>query len=177
MNPETLSVIDNKFMTAALELAQAALAAGEFPVGCVIADGDAVVASGHRSGTADGSGNDIDHAEINALRQLNNAGAIIDRSSLTVYCTMEPCLMCFSAIVLSGIVRVVYAYEDVMGGGTGCDRSSMAPLYRNAQLEIIPGVLRGDSLLLFQRFFADSGNDYWAGSQLYRYTMDQPNSL
>lgn len=177
MNPETPSVIDNKFMTAALELAREALTAGEFPVGCVIADGVAVVARGHRTGTAAGSGNEIDHAEINALRQLSSGVADIDRTNLTIYCTMEPCLMCFSAILLSGIVRIVYAYEDVMGGGTGCDRSGMAPLYRNAQLELIPGVLREDSLLLFQRFFADSGNDYWVGSQLCRYTMDQPNPL
>jgi tRNA(adenine34) deaminase len=41
----------------------------------------------------------------------------IDRSTVTMYCTMEPCLMCFSAILLSGIGRIVYAYEDVMGGG------------------------------------------------------------
>ena len=63
--------------------------------------------------------------------------------------------MCFSAIMLSGIGRIVYAYEDVMGGGTGCDRSTLAPLYRNAPLTVVAGVLRERSLVLFQRFFAE----------------------
>lgn len=164
-------------MNAALDMARAALANGEFPVGCVIADGDAVVARGHRTGTADGSGNEIDHAEINALRQLAAAGLDIERSHLTLFCTMEPCLMCFSAILLSGIGRVVYAYEDVMGGGTACDRSGLAPLYRNARLTVISGVLREKSLRLFKQFFSDSGNAYWSDSLLRRYTLDQPNSL
>ena len=117
MNAETVSVTDTVFMSAALGLAQKALADGEFPVGCVIADDEIEVARGHRTGTAAGSLNEIDHAEINALRRLSDDMPDIDRSTLTIYCTMEPCLMCFSAILLSGIGRIVYAYEDVMGGG------------------------------------------------------------
>jgi len=173
MNPETESVKDADWMRAALDLARSALADGEFPVGCVIADGETVVARGHRTGTTAGSGNEIDHAEMNALRRLYGDAADIDRSKLTIYCTMEPCLMCFSAIVLSGIGRVVYAYEDVMGGGTGCDRSALPSLYRGAQLTVISGVLRADSLMLFQRFFNDSVNGYWADSLLSRYTLNQ----
>ena len=173
MNPETVSASDSVFMSAALGLAQTALVNGEFPVGCVIADGKIMVAQGHRTGTAAGSANEIDHAEINALRRLYDEMPDIDRSTLTIYCTMEPCLMCFSAILLSGIVRIVYAYEDVMGGGTGCDRSSLPTLYRNAQLTVIPSVMRTDSLLLFKQFFADPANTYWAESLLSRYTLEQ----
>lgn len=173
MSPEVTSEKDTAFMTAALDMARTALADNEFPVGCVIADGDAVVARGHRTGTSVGSGNEIDHAEINALRRLGEVMPDADRSSLTLYCTMEPCLMCFSATVLSGIRRIVYAYEDVMGGGTGLDRSGLPPLYRDAQLTVISGVLRKSSLVLFQRFFADSGNPYWSDSLLSRYTLAQ----
>lgn len=176
MNAETVTVSDTVFMSAALDLAQAALVDGEFPVGCVIADGEIEVARGQRTGTATGSVNEIDHAEINALRRLSDHMQDIDPSTLTIYCTMEPCLMCFSAILLSGIGRIVYAYEDVMGGGTACDRSGLPPLYRNAQLTVIAGVLRADSLLLFKQFFADSANPYWADSLLSRYTLEQPLS-
>lgn len=119
MSSETASPKDLRFMTAALDMARTALAGGEFPVGCVIADGRTVVARGHRTGTTVGPGNELDHAEINALRCLGEAGVDRDRAALTLYCTMEPCLMCFSAIVLSGIGRIVYAYEDVMGAGLG----------------------------------------------------------
>ena len=174
MSTETATPNDIRFMAAALDRAEKALDNGEFPVGCVIADGNTIVAHGHRTGTLNGPGNEIDHAKINALRQLHLHRQEIDRSALTLYGTMEPCLMCFAAIVLSDIVRIVYAYEDVMGGGTRCDRSSLPTLYRDAQLSIIPGVLRTDSLMLFKRFFADSGNAYWADSLLSRYTLEQP---
>jgi tRNA(adenine34) deaminase len=167
MNPEAA------FMRSALDLAREALAGGEFPVGCVIANQETVVAQGRRTSTTAGSVNEIDHAEINALRQLTAAAAGEDRAQLTVYCTMEPCLMCFSAVILSGIGRIVYAYEDVMGGGTGCDRSALPPLYRTANLTVLSGVLRIESLLLFKRFFANSGNTYWADSLLSRYTLAQ----
>jgi tRNA(adenine34) deaminase len=165
--------MDTRMMTRALALARQALADGEFPVGCIIADGDTVVAQGHRTGTSTGHGNEIDHAEINAIRQLDRSHPDLDRSRLAIYSTMEPCLMCFSAILLSGIARVVYAYEDVMGGGTGCDRSGLAPLYRDARIAVTAGVLREPSLVLFHRFFAASGNAYWADSLLCRYTLDQ----
>lgn len=173
MNSKTISSGAAGFMAAALALAEQAMDHGEFPVGCVIADDSRVVARGYRTGTTDGSGNEIDHAEINALRQLCSNCPDIDRASLTVYATMEPCLMCFAAIMLSGIVRVVYAYEDVMGGGTRCDRSTLPGLYRDAQLTVIPGVLRAESLALFKRFFAAPQNHYWAGSELCRYTLNQ----
>lgn len=173
MNRQLPPDTDTRLMTQALALARRALAEGEFPVGCVIADGETVVAKGRRTGTSTGPGNEIDHAEINAIRQLNRSHPELDRSVLTIYSTMEPCLMCFSAILLSGIPRIVYAYEDVMGGGTGCDRSSLPPLYRDARLSVTAGVLREPSLALFHRFFADSGNPYWANSRLCRYTLDQ----
>ena len=174
MNPDDLSVTDTTFMRLALDLAGAALKKGDFPVGCVIADGDTLIAKGRRTGTADGMANEIDHAELNALRSLYSKAPDTDRTRLTIYCTMEPCLMCFSAIMLSGIGRVVYAFEDVMGGGTGCDRSTLSPLYRDTHLTVVAGVLRQNSLILFQRFFADSGNPYWADSLLSRYTLRQP---
>ena len=173
MNAETVSAADTVFMSAALGQAQTALADGEFPVGCVIADHAIEVARGHRTGSTPGSVTEIAPAALTALRRLSDDMPTLDRSALTIYCTMEPCLMCFSAILLSGIGRIVYAYADVMGGGTGCDRSGLPPLYRNAQLTVISGVLRTNSLLLFKQFFADPANLYWADSLLSRYTLAQ----
>ncbi len=173
MSPDKLTEKDTAFMAFALELAEIALKQGDFPVGCVIADGETIIAQGRRTGTATGMANEIDHAEINALRSLNTIAPNNDRSRLTIYATMEPCLMCFSAIMLSGLGRIVYAYEDIMGGGTGCDRSSLSPLYRDSSLTVVAGVLRARSVALFQRFFTDSGNAYWADSLLSRYTLEQ----
>lgn len=161
------------FMRQALEQARQALHEGEFPVGCVLVHGRQVIASGARRGTAGGRPNEVDHAEMVALRHLVAAAPEIAREDVTVYCTMEPCLMCFAALTLNRIGTVVYAYEDVMGGGTRCDPEALPPLYRTLRPRVVGGVLRAESLNLFQVFFADPANRYWQGSALATYTREQ----
>jgi len=163
------------FMEMALAQAKIAFARGEFPVGCVIVQGKEVIATGVRQGTNLGEPffSEIDHAEIRALKSLEaNAQAFIPERSV-VFCTMEPCLMCFAAIILAGIKKIVYAYEDPMGGGTCCDLSSMTPLYKDVKIEVVSGVLREKSLDLFCKFFNKETNLYWKNSFLEAYTLDQ----
>lgn len=164
---------DEYFMEKALAHAQNALSAGEFPVGCVIADEKNIKAAGFRRCSGGEHPNEIDHAEILALRALYDSNALDKSEKLTVYCTMEPCLMCFGAILISGIRRIVYAYEDTMGGGTTCGLSGASPLYREKPVEVVPYVLRRQSLALFQQFFSRPENNYWKDSLLAEYTMAQ----
>ncbi|MBI5581745.1 MAG: nucleoside deaminase [Deltaproteobacteria bacterium] len=161
------------FMDEALNEAQKALARGDFPVGCVMVHRDRIVARGSRRGTAAGGRNELDHAEMVALRQLVHLNEELEPAGLTVFCTMEPCLMCFSALILAGVGEVVFAYEDAMGGGSGCDRSQMNPLYRDSPIVVRPHVRRSESLALFQKFFADPANRYWRGSLLAQYILDR----
>jgi len=164
---------DLTYMDLALARAREALTAGEFPVGCIIADRTGLVAEGRRSHSRE-QANELDHAEVVALRALLTDNPAIDRAGLTVYSTMEPCLMCFSTLLLNGVRRIVYAYEDVMGGGTNLKLATLAPLYREMRLEILPGVRRAESLALFQEFFSNPANGYWQGSLLAGYTTAQP---
>jgi tRNA(adenine34) deaminase len=162
-------------MEEAIALAKKALYEGEFPVGCVIISGNKIVATGSRKGTLDGAVNETDHAEIVALRNLseldrNNES---ERSGMALYVTMEPCLMCFGAILLSGIGTVVYAYEDVMGGGTKIDLKSLPPLYSNRKISVVSGILRNSSLQIFKTFFSSPSNSYWKGSLLAGYTLSR----
>jgi tRNA(adenine34) deaminase len=158
------------FMEKALTEAQQALDRGEFPVGCIIVDAENVIASGSRQGTTGIVANETDHAEILALKQLEAYGPV-DRSRLTLYSTMEPCLMCFGAILISGIRRIVFAYEDVMGGGTRCDISRLPALYSDRPVAIVSHILRDKSLCLFKRFFSNPLNTYWKDSLLSQYTL------
>lgn len=162
---------DEYFMKAAIAEAEIALANNEFPVGCVIVYNDEIIAKGSRLGSSNTIPDEIDHAEIIALKNLGRYN--IDRTRAALYCTMEPCLMCFGAILLSGIGKIVYAYEDAMGGGTNCDLKQLSPLYRNNRIRIIPHVLREESLKLFKTFFANPQYNYWKGSLLAEYTLSQ----
>ncbi len=160
------------FMELALVQAEQALKQGEFPVGCVmVADGH-VVASGQRSHSST-TPNEIDHAEILALRDLVTRRPNQDLGRIVVYSTMEPCLMCFSTMIVNGIRSMVYGYEDVMGGGTGIDLTKLNPLYSSMNLVVVPHVLRSRCLLLFKEFFSIADNQYWCDSLLAKYTLSQ----
>jgi len=163
------------YMKEALAVAEVALKEGEFPVGSILVYENEIIATGARKGTAGDFANEVDHAEIMALRNLAGRKEFnaINRQEITLYCTMEPCLMCFGAILLSGIGKIVYAYEDLMGGGTGCCIEFLSPLYRNSPLEIIPGILRKESLAIFKAFFSNPSNSYWKGSLLAEFTLAQ----
>jgi tRNA(adenine34) deaminase len=160
-------------MHQALQDARRALEKNEFPVGCVIAYRDRIVARGQRINSIGKGLIELDHAEIVALRNLQASGASMEMHRATIYSTMEPCLMCYATLLLSGIGRIVYAYEDVMGGSTALDLGNLAPLYRSMQVEIVPHVLRTESLALMQSFFSNPHNAYWQGSLLARYTLEQ----
>jgi len=159
----------------ALEQAQKAFDQGEFPVGCVIVQDKRVIARGARQGTTRNKifFSEIDHAEIRALKYLETNDVQFDPEKSILFCTMEPCLMCFGAIILSGIKKIVYAYEDPMGGGTTCDLKKLPSLYQLSAIEVISGVLRQKSLDFFYNFFNKEDNLYWKNSYLEKYTFAQ----
>jgi tRNA(adenine34) deaminase len=178
-------------MSRALDLASEALSRGEFPVGCVLVSGDDLVGLGARTHSRAGEQNELDHAEVLAVRDWISRGSPVDVGDpfgLTAYCTLEPCLMCMGALILSGVKRIVFAYEDVMGGAAGIDFSSPLTagagkgrvdsaalggrLYFPGAVEIQGGVMRGESLRLFKEFYADPACAYWQDSLLSRYTVE-----
>ncbi len=162
------------FMQQALDEARKALRSKEFPVGCVLVHDNRIIARGRRIHSGPSGRNELDHAEIIALHDLITGHPGINPGQVIAYCTMEPCLMCYAALLLSGIGTIVYAYEDAMGGGTGLLLGHLTPLYREAKIEIISHVLRQESLQLFRQFFLDPENNYWQGSYLAEYTLRQP---
>jgi len=177
-----------KWMSEALDLAASALSKGVFPVGCVLVSGDLIVGSGVRSHTMPEDVNELDHAEVCALRDWIERGRPLGHGNdtdITAYCNFEPCLMCLGALILNGIKRIVYAYEDVMGGATGLDFSRPMTgaagtagglfndnLYAGSRIEILGGIKRKESLALFKRFFSDPAQFYWKDSLLYKYTLE-----
>ncbi len=160
-----------QFMHLALAEAASALKSGDFPVGCVLVENDQILASGKRCNSSGDNANELDHAEVTTLRHLLQEKPRYDLSKVTAYTTMEPCLMCYATLLLSGIRRFVWAYEDIMGGGTNLSLNQLNSLYAGMDVIIIPYVLRTESLTLFQDFFRQY--PYWAESPLARYTLEQ----
>lgn len=160
------------FMEHALRQARKALVAGDFPVGCVLEYKNEVIATGRRCNSFDKI-NEMDHAEMVALRTLLNSERLIDFRQVTLYSTMEPCLMCYSTLLVNGIQKIVYSYEDAMGGGTNLPLRTLSPLYCDLVVQVTGGILREKSLSLFKDFFSNSDNRYLKNSLLATYTLDQ----
>jgi tRNA(adenine34) deaminase len=165
---------DEIFMQAALDEAARALEQHEFPVGCVLVAGSQIVASGGRRNSS-GNPSELDHAEIVALRAYREKTLVSDLP-VTAYSTMEPCLMCYATLLLSGIRRFVYAFEDPMGGGTSLPLGELRPLYQEMEVEIIGGVLRAEAMALFKAYYAKPENSYLRGTLLANHIMGQKGS-
>ena len=106
-----------RFMHIALEEASVAQKAGEVPVGAVVVLGDQVVGRGHNSSLAlmDPTG----HAEVLALRAAATGTGNYRLVGATLYCTVEPCLMCLGTAMHARISRLVYGAPDLKVGATG----------------------------------------------------------
>jgi len=122
---------DIDFMNRAVELALAAEAAGNLPIGALIVLDDEVVAEGQsellKPRYAPGR-----HAEMRALSSVDDnlwPGA----REMTCYTTLEPCMMCFGALLLHGVGRVVFGAYDVLGGA-GTLLEHLPPYYEKARV-------------------------------------------
>ncbi|MEU6506895.1 nucleoside deaminase [Streptomyces sp. NPDC046942] len=98
------------------ELAWEALRASSRPVGAVLygPEGNVVAAGRNRSREPDAppgqlAGTDLAHAEVNALAQLP-AGR--HHPGHRLYTTVEPCLLCSSALMHAHVPHVVFAAPD-----------------------------------------------------------------
>ena len=93
-----------------LDDARKRLAKGQAGVAASLASPHEIIAHGHN--TSQQSGDLTDHAEMVLLHQAARKLREMDeeaRHSLTLYVTLEPCLMCSAAISYAGIKRIVYA--------------------------------------------------------------------
>lgn len=96
--------LDEKFMSLAIKQAELAVNEANWPVGCVIVLNEKVIAQEHNTGFTDK--NRLAHAELKALVSAKD---ILEknRGKATLYTTYEPCPMCFGAMVMMKIARVV----------------------------------------------------------------------
>ena len=99
------------------------------------------------------------HAEMTVLRMAAKRLSEMneqEKSEITIYSTLEPCLMCFSAIATVGIKRLVFSALMEDGSAEvwtahGITCGEMNPLLVKGSIEIIEGVSRNEGKLLLER--------------------------
>lgn len=101
-------------MKQALVEARAAAAAGEVPVGAVVACSDRIIARAHNQ--TERLNDPTAHAEmlaITAAAGVLGAKYLVD---CTLYVTVEPCVMCAGAIAWAQVGALVYGAPDEKKG-------------------------------------------------------------
>lgn len=115
-NANGFSKKDSEFMREAFAEAELALAKAEVPVGCVFVCAEGrVFARGHNETNL--ACNATRHAEIMALQSC--ALLLPFQNKVTVYVTLEPCIMCSAALSIAGVDCIVFGARNDKFGGCG----------------------------------------------------------
>jgi tRNA(adenine34) deaminase len=93
------------------------------------------------------------HAEILALRAAAARVANYRLPGATLYCTLEPCVMCAGALVAARVARLVFGARDLRFGGVRSKFRLADSDILNHAVEVVEGVLAPECLELLQRFF------------------------
>jgi len=147
---------NEKWMQLALEQAELAFAADEVPVGAVVVIDDKLVAASHNMPITTTS--PTAHAEILAL---NKAAQSIDNYRLvgaTLYVTLEPCLMCYGAMVHARVANCIYAASDPKSGVESCGLVSASAAGVNHKVDFKSGIMAAQAKSLLQTFFKAKRN-------------------
>lgn len=142
---------DQRWMREALREAEAACREGETPVGAVVVHEERVIGRGHNQ--TERLQDPTAHAEMIALTAAANALESWRLLDCTLYVTIEPCVMCSGALVLSRIPRVVFGARDAKFGALSSLYHMGADERLNHTFMVTEGVLADESAALIQSFF------------------------
>jgi tRNA(Arg) A34 adenosine deaminase TadA len=140
-----------EYMKTALEEAKQSLKEGNHGFGAVIVKDGRIIAKAHDQ--EENHSDPTSHAELNAIRlAAKEFGRNLEGCVLIT--THEPCPMCATAIVWSGIKELVYGYsiaESIAEGRRRINLSSKELFTRaNANIGIHEGVLHDQCAILYR---------------------------
>src|SRR6266849_8153760 len=143
----------DELMAGALEEASRARDAGEVPIGAVVLVDGAIVGRGFNQPIS--SGDPTAHAEIVAIRAAARAIGNYRLTGATLCVTIEPCLMCFGALMHARIDTLVYgAAETRTGAIVSTVRGGELPGHKH-RFEVVSGVREEECRALMQAFFRE----------------------
>ncbi len=155
---------DDDFMQLAIDQAKIALTNELLPVGVIFAKDDHRIAHGRKTGEAHFR---LDHAEYHACRSaLSNRNGPRSLRGVTVYSTLEPCVMCMGMLLSMRVSRIVYAIPDPHGGGSyllRAPRRIRPERFKEdlPKLEQASGKATASAAELFRQFFKQTRSTFW----------------
>ncbi|MBX2977077.1 MAG: tRNA adenosine(34) deaminase TadA [Ignavibacteriaceae bacterium] len=140
-----------RFMYAALQEAEIAYEMGEVPVGAVIVHKNKIIGKGYnqteqlKDATA--------HAEMIAITAASNNLTDKRLEDCDLYVTLEPCIMCSGAALLSRVKNIYFSTFDPKFGACGSIYNLVNDGRYNHKINIYSGLLENESSNLLKDFF------------------------
>jgi tRNA(adenine34) deaminase len=144
-------MLEEHCMREALRLARESAAAEEVPVGAVVEHRGAIIGRGRNSPIA--RNDPTAHAEILALREAAERLGNYRLEGATLYCTLEPCVMCAGALVAARVERLVFGARDLRFGGVRSKFQVADSEVLNHRVHVVEGVLGPECVELLREFF------------------------
>ncbi len=132
-------------------MARIAETLGETPVGAIVVRQGKVVGRGYNRVETDKD--PTAHAEIIAVRQASADSGDWRLLESTLYVTLEPCIMCASALIIGRLPRIVFGAWDNRWGGFGSLFDFSTDPRIGFYPEVISGVLGNEASNLLRNFF------------------------
>lgn len=143
------------WMDVALQKAEESLKAGEVPVGCLFIYNNEIIATGNN--TVNETCNATRHAEINCIDQVlkfckeKRVEYETVFRNLDVIVTVEPCIMCMSALLQLQVCSIIYGCANDRFGG--CVSVLEVPKFYDSKVIIQGNVKREEAMRLLKDFY------------------------
>ncbi|BGE83345.1 tRNA adenosine(34) deaminase TadA [Staphylococcus petrasii] len=144
---------DEYYMNLAIEEAKKAQQLGEVPIGAIIVKDDEIIARAHN--LRETAQQPTAHAEHIAIERASKVVGSWRLEDCTLYVTLEPCVMCAGAIVMSRIPKVVFGAMDPKGGCSGSLMNLLEEPRFNHRASVVTGVLKNECGDLLRNFFRE----------------------
>jgi tRNA(adenine34) deaminase len=140
-----------KWMKYALREAEKAYSENEVPVGCVIVFQNSVIARSHNR--VETLKDPTAHSEILAITSASEYLNSKQLAGCTMYVTLEPCVMCAGAIVLSKIENLYFGAFDLKNGACGSVMNITHNKIMNHRCKVYGGILDTECGDILKSFF------------------------
>ena len=144
-----MSYSDEYWMDIALAEAHLAFEKDEIPVGAVLVKDNLLIIKDHNR--TNQTQNPLAHAEMLILNEIQKTEKFLH--GYTLYVTLEPCLMCSGAIILSRLSRLVFGAFDPKTGVVGSVYNVLTDKHFNHHPEIVTGVKQEECSCILKDFF------------------------
>ena len=142
--------MDIKYMKIAYNEAVKAFNKNEIPVGCVIVKDDLVIAKAHNLREIKNMVNA--HAEMLAISKANKKLNSWRLDDCDVYVTLEPCPMCYGAIIQARVKNLYFGAYDKKGGACG-SVLNLGDYKFNHTVNVVGGIYEKECSELISKFF------------------------